>query len=140
MPITIGRPATNPEICARQMKLLLVPILMFLVLLQSFGKWIILTEYRLNRDYIARNLCENRLRPQLKCNGRCHLMKQWAAEDKAAEEAGSKLKLQEIPMLSSTDLPSPLARVFITARNGRYIRSCPEPVSQPLLRPPGLMC
>lgn len=121
------------------MKRLLVPILMLLVLLQSFGSWIVLAEYRLNRDYIARYLCENRKRPKLHCNGRCQLMKRWAAEDKAAQESGPKVKLPEIPMLATVTLPTPPVHSLRTPRNGRYARSFPEPVAQPLLRPPGGM-
>lgn len=40
-------------------------------------------EYIINYDYIAKELCENKAKPQLHCNGKCHLMKQLA---KAAEQ------------------------------------------------------
>ena len=33
-------------------------------------------DYAINKDYIAKNLCENRAKPKLNCNGKCHLMKQ----------------------------------------------------------------
>jgi hypothetical protein len=33
-------------------------------------------DYALNKEYIAKNLCENRNKPKLNCNGKCHLMKQ----------------------------------------------------------------
>lgn len=33
-------------------------------------------EYALNKNYIAKNLCENRFIPTMHCNGKCHLMKQ----------------------------------------------------------------
>lgn len=29
----------------------------------------------MNKEYIAKNLCENRNRPKSHCNGKCHLMK-----------------------------------------------------------------
>ncbi|RYZ23596.1 MAG: hypothetical protein EOO16_04155, partial [Chitinophagaceae bacterium] len=67
------------------MKLLLVPILLLLVAVQSFGKWIILAEFRVNQAWIAERLCENRDRPQLKCGGRCQLMKRMAEEQRAAD-------------------------------------------------------
>ena len=35
-----------------------------------------LVDYALNKEYIAKNLCENRDKPKLNCNGKCHLMKQ----------------------------------------------------------------
>lgn len=35
-------------------------------------------EYVVNYDYISKVLCENKDKPQLKCNGKCHLMKELA--------------------------------------------------------------
>lgn len=40
-------------------------------------------EYIINYDYIVKELCENKEKPELQCNGKCHLMKEMA---KAAEE------------------------------------------------------
>lgn len=39
-------------------------------------------DYVINYDYIVKELCENKAKPELKCNGKCHLMKEMA---KAAE-------------------------------------------------------
>ncbi|HEU4716892.1 MAG TPA: hypothetical protein VFU15_03625 [Bacteroidia bacterium] len=33
-------------------------------------------DYLLNRNYIANVLCENRDKPKMHCNGKCHLMKE----------------------------------------------------------------
>jgi hypothetical protein len=35
-------------------------------------------EYVFNYDYIVKELCENKAKPELKCNGKCHLMKELA--------------------------------------------------------------
>lgn len=40
-------------------------------------------DYVLNYDYIAKELCENKTKPELKCNGKCHLVNELA---KAAED------------------------------------------------------
>ncbi|WP_379716088.1 hypothetical protein [Flavobacterium sp. GCM10027622] len=40
-------------------------------------------DYVVNYDYITKVLCENKAKPELKCNGKCHLMKELA---KASEE------------------------------------------------------
>lgn len=40
-------------------------------------------EYLINYDYISKVLCVNKEKPQLRCNGKCHLMKELA---KAAED------------------------------------------------------
>jgi len=48
-----------------------------IILLKPF--WPIV-EYTLNYDYIVENLCENKEKPILKCNGKCYLAKQIAKE------------------------------------------------------------
>lgn len=40
-------------------------------------------DYLINKEYIAENLCENKEKPELQCNGKCHLKKE---VQKAAEE------------------------------------------------------
>ena len=37
-------------------------------------------DYIVNYDYISKVLCENKAKPELKCNGKCHLMKELAKE------------------------------------------------------------
>jgi hypothetical protein len=44
-----------------------------LVLFQPVMPWI---NYSLNKEYIAKNLCENRKKPGSHCNGKCYLAKQ----------------------------------------------------------------
>lgn len=46
-----------------------------------------LLEYRVNYTYIATVLCENKGKPQLACNGQCHLKKELA---KQADADGKK--------------------------------------------------
>jgi hypothetical protein len=48
---------------------------------QSFNRMGWMAYYYLNQDYIAKQLCENRDRPELKCNGQCFLMKKLKAEE-----------------------------------------------------------
>ncbi|MFZ4545431.1 MAG: hypothetical protein ACOYOA_15365, partial [Saprospiraceae bacterium] len=49
--------------------------LLFAIILQVCGRSWIVVYYECNKDYIAKNLCENRDRPDLKCHGKCKLMK-----------------------------------------------------------------
>jgi hypothetical protein len=46
----------------------------------SFSKAVIVVDFYAHRDYIARNLCENRDKPMLRCCGRCQLHKRLARE------------------------------------------------------------
>ncbi len=54
-------------------------------------------DYIVNYEYISKVLCENKDKPKLKCNGKCHLMKQLAkAAD--AENPKSSDKKQNTPI------------------------------------------
>lgn len=57
------------------MKKIVVILLTLLVFLQPLSKVWIFVSFKINQDYIAKNLCENRAKPILKCNGKCQLMK-----------------------------------------------------------------
>jgi hypothetical protein len=37
-----------------------------------------LIDYAVNYNFIVKNLCENRTKPQLMCNGKCYLAKEFA--------------------------------------------------------------
>lgn len=43
-------------------------------------------EYIANYDYIANVLCENKDKPELKCDGKCYLSQMLAEESKQSEE------------------------------------------------------
>lgn len=53
------------------------------ILLQSFNQVVIVAAYYANKDYIARNLCENRDKPQMHCEGKCCLKKKLAKESQS---------------------------------------------------------
>lgn len=56
------------------MRFIAIPILFLLILSQSFSNWFLVAAFRLNQEYIAKNICVNRYRPTLKCHGKCFLM------------------------------------------------------------------
>ena len=62
------------------------------MLLQCGMKAIIWADFKINQDYIAKNLCENRTKPKLKCKGNCQLMK--ALKKEAAQEQQSNNSLK----------------------------------------------
>ena len=56
---------------------------LFIIALALFLKPLFpVIEYVINYEYIAKTLCVNKEKPQMQCNGKCHLMKELA---KAAE-------------------------------------------------------
>lgn len=53
--------------------------ILFIVILSIFLKPIIpVIDYIVNYGYISNVLCENKDKPKLKCNGKCHLIKELA--------------------------------------------------------------
>jgi len=51
----------------------------------------VLAWYELNKDFIAKNLCENRDRPAMHCNGKCQLNKQLKKADPQQEHNTKQL-------------------------------------------------
>ena len=80
------------------MRKVLVYILLVATLLPSVSQWGIVAHYQLNKDYIARVLCENRDRPELHCDGKCFLAKRLKAQqDKQDKETTERV--QNMPTL-----------------------------------------
>lgn len=70
-------------------------------------------EYVVNYDYISKVLCENKAKPVLKCNGKCHLMKQLAKESESEKPLSSNKKvLQEIEVLFFQNIDFQCCNVF----------------------------
>jgi hypothetical protein len=57
-------------------------LLLFVVTVQTFSKNFLVLGYEINKDFIAKNLCENRSKPCCCCKGKCFLGKKLAADDK----------------------------------------------------------
>jgi hypothetical protein len=68
-------------------------ILILATLLPTVSPWGTIAQYQLNKDYIARVLCENRDRPELHCNGQCYLAKRLKAQqDKQDKETTERVQ------------------------------------------------
>lgn len=72
-------------------------------------------DFEVRRDYIIANLCVNRNRPQLHCDGKCYLAKKLAAleeQEKKQAEKDYMTKLLFQPMeLKSYELDMPSAQL-----------------------------
>ena len=59
----------------------------------NFSRMFIYADFALNHKYIAENLCINKAKPWLHCNGRCYLMKkikEAEQKEKSQERSGQK--------------------------------------------------
>ena len=124
-----------------QMKLVLVPLLMLLILAQSFGKCFVVIEYNLNKDFIARNLCINKAKPKLHCNGKCQMMKKLAEEENqnSTNNNAGKIKIQELVFSDKMNTPTLPAVSYITLsyNQDRPVLKYVSPTSS-IFHPPAL--
>jgi hypothetical protein len=68
-------------------------LLIVAILGGSFSRLFIYAGFELNQKYIAANLCENRDKPWLHCDGKCYFMKKIKqAEEKEKSEEGQTQK------------------------------------------------
>lgn len=82
----------------RNMHKFIAYILFLIITVQTLHQGLIYAYYVLNKNYIAQNLCENKEKPQLKCDGKCHLktILQVVQEEPAAPEQPSLPNLDQI--------------------------------------------
>jgi hypothetical protein len=91
---------------------------MILVLFQTFSKWLVVAEYSMNKNFIAKNLCVNRAKPKMHCNGKCQMMKRLAEEEKQNSSNNtnnsSKTKVQELVLSDVMNTPTFPLLTYVT--------------------------
>ena len=116
-----------------------VLLLIVSVLASNLSYYFIFAGFELNQKYIAENLCVNRNKPWLHCNGRCYFAKKLrqAQEKQNSEESQSQKNLFQVAYHAQ-----PAAVKFHTC----LLLVIPVPtdhallpqIAQPIFRPPQL--
>jgi len=81
--------------------------ILFALMLTNFSRLFIYGSFELNRKYIATELCENRDKPELQCNGKCYLskkLKQAEEREKKEEHDTQKKSFQDNYILKQNSL------------------------------------
>jgi hypothetical protein len=73
------------------------------ILLQTFSQVVIVAQFYANKDYIAKNLCENRNKPMMHCDGKCCLKKRLAKEGKNQAPSPTSQKSEQAVTLFYAD-------------------------------------
>lgn len=95
-------------------KPILSSVLLAAFVLQLSGKFIVLVNYAINKDYVAKVLCVNKNKPQMHCNGKCHLKKQLKTEDKKEQSPVNPLKdIKDFQPLFGNDSHIKLFNVYV---------------------------
>jgi hypothetical protein len=120
------------------MKLLVIILAFTGILLQTFYSGFIVANYEMNKDYISKNLCENRNKPKMHCNGKCHLRKQLAAQEKKENTPLSQnLKIKfEVQFCSETLALKFPQIVEDTKNNFSYLFLFPTTSPNSIFHPP----
>jgi len=73
-------------------------------------------EYAVNYEYISKVLCENKAKPMMHCNGKCHLMKELAKASDAENPKSSDKKgtTQPIEVLFFEEIKSFKINSFVS--------------------------
>jgi hypothetical protein len=78
----------------------IVAILAFIgILFQTCSQVLIIAQYYANKDYIAKNLCENRDKPMMHCDGKCCLKKKLAKQAKEQAPDPRNQKSEQVTTL-----------------------------------------
>ena len=96
----------------------IVALLLFLAMqVPLMNQWGAVAYYRINRDYIAENLCVNRDKPMLNCNGQCYLAKKLKAAEEKEQKSNSE-RLEKMPeVVLSFQAIQPIFTACFTAHN-----------------------
>jgi len=99
-------------------------------------------EYVVNYDYITTVLCVNKAKPQMHCNGKCHLMKELAKEAESEKPISSDKKgiAQEAEVLYCEVIPQWELQLFpdcsTVERNTHYTNLYSHLDSHSVFHPP----
>ena len=102
---------------------LLAYLLTTLMLLQTFGQELVVLDYQVHKARITQLFCVNKARPQLHCNGKCHLAKKLrkAADAESKAPAGvAKMKYEALPPLRPV-FAAPTTEPAVPVRYGRFV-------------------
>lgn len=81
------------------MKFKVISLLLVITLsFQCLIKIGLISYYSINIEYIINELCENKDKPELKCEGKCYLKKKMNEADKAEKQATEIFKQIEFPV------------------------------------------
>lgn len=103
------------------MRQFLAILLFFSVSCQMVAKMGIIAWFGANRTFVAKELCENKNRPEKKCAGKCYLKKQLNkidGEEQRSSEQSKKQKTELPEYLAVIPVPGPV--VILSPRTTPY--------------------
>lgn len=117
-------------------------LLLLMFFCQSFNRIVVCAAFYANQKYVAENLCVNRDKPWLHCNGHCQLNKKLADDDKQDSQTPAQRAANEMSVLFFHPVafqPVMLQEQIATPLNGRYIPLVPQICMDNAFHPPAIV-
>lgn len=105
------------------LKFLIVALLFISTSAQIFQGAIIMLQYELNTAYITKAFCINKNKPQLHCNGKCHLKKELSKAAKEQDNKSIVLKSIKQPLYCNNMTNSPVI-TSVNFSHNFFISNC----------------
>jgi hypothetical protein len=118
------------------------PLIVIVALLTLLKPVLPVVDYVWNYDYIVNQLCENKAKPQLHCNGTCHLKKELAKANENESAAKDQLIKQSFELIFFQETAPqwfPFLETPVFVMNSHYtIHYCYTPL-HPVFHPPAVV-
>jgi hypothetical protein len=88
-------------------------VLSLLIMAQDGSKLMVQVHFMINRAHIAAELCENRSRPDLQCNGQCHLKRELNKEKKRERSPSGEVNEKSELVLFPPEAGHQLSKVLM---------------------------
>ena len=111
------------------MKKLVAIVALLGIMLQTFSQVVIMADYYVHKDYIAKNLCENRDKPMMHCDGKCCLKKKLAKQGKEQAPSPTNSKSEQVVTLFYSDSRYEVRPITVLSETNHYfnrddLRTC----------------
>ncbi|MFT7102484.1 MAG: hypothetical protein ACJAYA_001052 [Bacteroidia bacterium] len=109
------------------------------LLVQVMSASLILFNYEMNTAYIIDNFCENTDKPEMKCNGKCHLTKQIQADSDQKSEtpaAESEIMTFVLTMVETSAFEFKFFELGFAQANSLYLEGNYSNHVQSIFHPP----
>jgi hypothetical protein len=117
------------------------------LIVQCMMHFAVIGFYELNKSYIAKNLCENKDKPQMKCCGKCYLRKQLKKgyeQENPSKGAPTKVEKNEVvAFILPISLPPNHYRIVLptpTLRTPVYQHLYHSTIPVSIFHPPSISC
>ena len=115
-------------------------ISIFLLLVLALRTAMPILDYAVNYKYISTQLCENRARPELRCNGKCYIKKEILKSSENQNAKESKVQIKSIDVFVVNEISEFKADFSVEKNVENNFQNCfnlrVKPFDESIFHPP----